>query len=150
VLGGGDRTGFGALAAQRGVADRVRFEGNVSEPIPYYLAADALLAPSHYEAFSLVALEGAAAGLPLIVPRMNGTEELVTDGYNGWFTERDGTAIAARLRQLRDDPGLRAAMSSAARSSTEPFDWDRVADQFEAVYAQLGSSPISPGSGPRR
>jgi glycosyltransferase involved in cell wall biosynthesis len=145
VLGAGDRPGFAALANDRGVADRVRFLGKVSDPVPYYLAADALLAPSHYEAFSLVALEGAAAGLPLIAPRMNGTEELISEGSNGWFTERDGDAIGARLRELRNDPALRATMGCAARTSAEPFDWERVVDRFEELYAQLGTSALNPG-----
>jgi glycosyltransferase involved in cell wall biosynthesis len=137
VLGAGDQGEFAALAAGRGAADRVRFVGKVAEPIPYYLAADALVAPSHYEAFSLAAIEGAAAGLPLIVPRMNGSEELVDHGVNGWFTPRDGAAIAERLRQLRDDPALRAAMSGAARRSAARFDWERVVDEFEALYVEL-------------
>ena len=137
VLGAGDSERFAALAADHGVADRVRFIGNVADPIPYYLAADALVAPSYYEAFSLVAIEGAAAGLPLIVPRMNGTEELVENGVNGWFTERDGAAIADRLRMLHDDPDLRARMGRAARSSAARYDWERVADQFETLYAEL-------------
>ncbi len=140
VMGDGDQKRFRDLAAQWGAADRIVFVGKVPDPIPYYLAADALVAPSHYEAFSLVAIEGAAAGLPLIVPRMNGTEELVEDGVNGWFTERDGAAIAGRLRQLRDDPGLRTSMATAARRSAERYDWERIADAFEAVYAELKAS----------
>jgi hypothetical protein len=40
----------------------------VSEPIPYHPAADALLAPSHYEAFSLVALEESRCDQPGIKP----------------------------------------------------------------------------------
>jgi glycosyltransferase involved in cell wall biosynthesis len=115
----------------------VHFAGQVADPVPYYLAADAFVAPSHYEAFSLAALEGAAAGLPLIIPRMNGSEELVENGVNGWFTPRDGAAIAERLRQLRDNPSLRRAMSGSARRSAERFDWERVVDQFEALYGEL-------------
>jgi glycosyltransferase involved in cell wall biosynthesis len=140
VLGAGDRREFEDLAAARRAADRVRFAGKVADPVPYYLAADAFVGPSHYEAFSLAALEGAAAGLPLIIPRMNGSEELIDHGVNGWFTPRDGAAIAERLSQLRDDPTLRAAMSRAARRSAERFDWERVVDEFEALYAELLSA----------
>jgi glycosyltransferase involved in cell wall biosynthesis len=140
VVGAGDRDRFGALARELGAGARVRFLGHVADPAPYYLAADALVAPSYFEAFSLVALEGAAAGLPLLVPAMNGTEELVSDGVDGWFTPRDGAAIAGRLRQLREDPALRRAMGAAARVSAERFDWERVVDDFEALYGELATS----------
>lgn len=141
VVGAGDPTAFEALIARLGVRQRVRFVGRKADPVPYYLAADALVAPSYFEAFSLVALEAAAGALPLIVPRMNGTEELVRDGVNGWFTERNGRGIAARLRVLRDDPGLRHAMSAAARDSVQRYDWDRITDLYEAMYAELMAQP---------
>ena len=141
VVGAGDPDAFANLIARLGVRQRVRFVGHKPDPVPYYLAADALVAPSYFEAFSLVALEAAASALPLIVPRMNGTEELVRDGVNGWFTERNGSGIAARLRVLRDDPSLRHAMSTAARQSVEPYDWERITDLYEAMYAELVGQP---------
>ena len=137
VVGDGDVGHFRDLAARLGVEDRVRFAGRLADPAPCFLAADALVAPSYYEAFSLVALEAAAAGLPLIVPKMSGTEELVRDGVTGWFTARDGKAIGARLSALRDDPARRTAMSTAARDSAAAYEWERVVDRFEALYASL-------------
>jgi UDP-glucose:(heptosyl)LPS alpha-1,3-glucosyltransferase len=139
VVGSGVRRQFDTLIAARGLQDRVLFVGRQVDPGPYYQAADALVAPSYFEAFSLVLLEAAASGLPLIVPRMNGTEDLVEDGVNGWFTLRDGYAIADRLRTLRDDPDLRAATSAAARRSAQPFDWERITDRFEALYTGLAT-----------
>ena len=85
----------------------------------------------------MVSLEAAAAGLPLIVPRLNGVEDYVADGVNGWFTERDGAAIAKRLRQLADDPARTAQMRVAAERSAEPYGWERLADAWEALYAEL-------------
>jgi glycosyltransferase involved in cell wall biosynthesis len=143
VVGAGDPKSFGELIAGLGVRERVKFVGRQPDPVPYYLAADALVAPSYFEAFSLVALEAAASALPLIVPRMNGTEELVRNGVNGWFTERSGSGIAARLQVLRDDPSLREAMSAAARQSVAPYDWERITDLYEAVYTELLDRPRS-------
>jgi glycosyltransferase involved in cell wall biosynthesis len=141
VVGSGDRAAFAEQIQAAGIGSRVRFVGLQTDPVPYFVAADALVAPSYFEAFSLVTLEGAAAGLPLIVPRMNGTEELIDHGVNGWFTERDGGAIAERLRMLRDDPSAREQMSRAARDSAAPYDWDRIADLYEELYAGLSPRP---------
>jgi glycosyltransferase involved in cell wall biosynthesis len=144
VVGEGDRETFGAIAAARGVEERVRFLGKVADPVPYYIAADALVAPSYYEGFSLSGAEAAAAGLPLIVPHMNGTEHLVVDGVNGWFTAREGEAIAERLRRLGEDKSLRERMSRAARKSVERFYWEGIVDRFEAFYAEMEEEPSQP------
>jgi glycosyltransferase involved in cell wall biosynthesis len=137
ILGEGDSTGFARLAGECGAADRVIFLGKVPEPHGHYAAADALILPSHYETFSLVSLEAAAAGLPLLVTRMSGIEERVEEGVNGWFIERRGASIAARLEELRDDPARHASMREAARRSAERYDWERVVDAFEQLYAAL-------------
>jgi glycosyltransferase involved in cell wall biosynthesis len=137
VAGDGDRAGFAQMAAEQGAGDRVTFLGQVAEPHGLYAAADALIFPSHYEAFSLVTLEAAAAGLPLLVTRINGTDELVDEGVNGWFVERDAASIAARLHELRHDAARHGAMRDAARTSAQRYDWERIADDFEQLYREL-------------
>jgi glycosyltransferase involved in cell wall biosynthesis len=86
-------------------------------------------------------LAAVAAGLALLVTRITGTEELVDDGVNGFFCERDGAAIAARPRALGDDRGLLAALGAAARRSAEAYDWERVVDSYEQLYLQLAEAP---------
>ena len=137
VAGEGDSAGFARIAAERGAADRVIFLGKVSEPHALYAAADAFIFPSHYEAFSLVTLEAAAAGLPLLVTRINGTEELVEEGVNGWFVKREGEMIAGRLQELQNDPACHDSMRDAARRSAERYDWERIVDGFEQLYMEL-------------
>jgi glycosyltransferase involved in cell wall biosynthesis len=141
VAGAGSRTAFEEHAERAGAANRVHFVGRLSDPRPALWAADALVLPSAYEAFSLTTLEAAAAGLALLVPRINGTEELVEDGVNGFFCERDGAAIAARLRALGDDRRLLAAVGAAARRSAEAYDWERMVDAYERLYVQLAEAP---------
>ena len=139
VVGDGDREAFAARAAARGAGDRVHFAGRRTDMPRWYAAADAFVFPSAYEGFSLVTLEAAASGLVLIVRRINGTEDLVSDGVSGWFVEPEAASIALRLRQLAADPGLLAAMRDAARLASEPYDWERIADAYEALYAEIGT-----------
>jgi glycosyltransferase involved in cell wall biosynthesis len=136
VVGAGDSPAFLESAQALGVEDRLMFLGSHRVVAPYYGAADAFVLPSRYETFGLVGLEAAAAGLPLIMPRLSGTEDYVQHGINGWLTARDGAAIAARLRDL-EDPDRRAAMSEAAVRSAQGFEWSRIVDQWEALYSEL-------------
>jgi UDP-glucose:(heptosyl)LPS alpha-1,3-glucosyltransferase len=143
VAGAGRRPAFEDRAQRAGAGDRVHFVGKLTDPRPALWAADALVLPSAYEAFSLTTLEAAAAGLVLLVPRINGTEELVEDGVNGFFCERDGAAIAARLRALADDRRLLADVGAAARRSAAAYDWELVVDAYERLYERLAEAPVT-------
>lgn len=137
VVGGGDPERYLALASRLGVADRVRFNGTMPDTAPAYRAADAFLLPTAYESFSLVTYEAAASGLPLLVSRVNGVEDLLRDGANGWFVERDGERIAARLRALAADPGRRREMGAAARRDSLGYSWERVVGLYRDLYARV-------------
>ena len=136
VVGRGDEARYARIAARLG-GPAIRFAGTTATPAQYFAAADAFILPTLYEAFALVTLEAAAAGLPLIVTRVNGTEELVNDGVNGWLVDRDPIAFAAHLDELGSDPQRRAAMGRAARASAKHYDWARVVESSAAVYAEL-------------
>src|SRR5690606_35585564 len=100
VVGGDDPAPFQALAARLGVADRIVFVGHSSRVEDYFAAGDVFVFPTLYEAFALVTLEAAAAGLPLVTTRVNGTEDFVVDGENGAFIERDPASIVAAVTPL--------------------------------------------------
>jgi glycosyltransferase involved in cell wall biosynthesis len=138
VVGDGDRDRYEQLAERDGAGGRVVFVGRQPEPQRWYAAADAFVLPTAYETFSLVAFEAAAAGVPLLVTRVSGVEDVLVDGHNGWFVERDAGSIAARLEQLEGDPALRAALGEAARRSSEPYGWDAAVAGYRALYDDAG------------
>jgi len=140
VVGRGDQERFGALARSCGAGDRVHFVGGTSEPERYYASADAFLLPSAYEAFPMVALEAAAAGLPLIACRVSGVEELIEEGHDGWMVERDAAAITERLFTLGADAALRIAVGRASRQSSARYVWGEVVDAYVRVYDSLAGA----------
>lgn len=123
-------------AVQRGAERQVRFVGKTTEPERWYAAADLLVHPSRYEAFSLVTLEAAASGLPIIAHAINGTEELVATGVNGFLTDFGGEALRVPLLALRDDPARRADMSAASLERSRRYAWDRVAQEYFDVLTE--------------
>ncbi|MGC2656167.1 MAG: glycosyltransferase family 4 protein, partial [Mycobacterium sp.] len=63
--------------------------------------ADAAVFPSHYEPFGLVALEAAAAGIPLVTSNTGGLGEAVIDGRTGTsFRPRDVAGLATAVRTV--------------------------------------------------
>jgi len=135
VVGEGDQASYRARAERLGVADRLVFGGSTSDVASWYRKADVFLLPTAYETFSLVTYEAAASGLPLLVTEVNGVEDILEDGENGWFVDRDPATIAARLATLRDDPALRERMGARAREASLRFTWENVVHSYEELYA---------------
>lgn len=99
-------------------------------------AADAVVLPSRYEPFGIVALEAAAAGAPLVASTAGGLAELVVDGVTGLsVTPGDVDGIASAVRAVLADPAAAARRARAAKSrlGTE-FDWQGIAAQTAEVY----------------
>lgn len=98
--------------------------------------ADAVVLPSHYEPFGIVALEAAAAGTPLVTSNTGGLGEAVIDGQTGMSCPpRDVAALAKAVCAVLDDPAAAQTRARAARERlTADFDWHTVADETAQVY----------------
>jgi glycosyltransferase involved in cell wall biosynthesis len=140
VVGGSAASiaGYRERAAAAGIGDRIRFEGMQRDIRPYYWAADAFILPSCYEVFPLVALEAAAAGLPLVATPVNGIEEILHDGENGLAVERTAGSIARGIRRLL---GMSAAerrlMGARARQAVMPYGREQFVDEWRKFYECL-------------
>jgi glycosyltransferase involved in cell wall biosynthesis len=133
VVGRGDEGAMRAHATRAGAAAQVTFAGPSAIPERWYQAADLLLFPSRYEAFSLVTLEAAASGLPIIAHPINGTEDLVVPGETGFLSEPGPEALRTHLVRLRDDRALRDRMAAAAAAGSARYHWDRIAAEHLRV-----------------
>jgi UDP-glucose:(heptosyl)LPS alpha-1,3-glucosyltransferase len=146
IVGPGDVEATRRLAETASSASRVHFAGTPAETARYFADADAFLLPTAYETFSLVTYEAAAAGLPLLVTRVSGVEDILVDGQNGWFIQRDPALIAERLDALGADPNTRQLMGAAARRAVQGFTWAATVDAYHALYARLAGWPTTAGA----
>ena len=129
---------------QRRTAPRVTFAGFLGPALPSTMACtDAMVVPSFYEPFGLVALEAAAAGAPLAVSATGGLAEIVRPGVTGvTFPVRDAGRVE-RVRQLPDQRprgGARHGLHAARTMVRERYGWHYVAVATAAVvYASVVS-----------
>jgi glycosyltransferase involved in cell wall biosynthesis len=141
MIVGGSRDVIGSYrrrADQRGLNGHLRFAGTQKEVRPYLWAADALILPSHYEVFTLVALEGAAAGLPLLVTPLNGVEEFLRDGQNGLLARRDVTGISeciARFAKMSAEQ--RRNMGQQAQRDAERYGLAHFVAAWSNLYREV-------------
>jgi glycosyltransferase involved in cell wall biosynthesis len=138
VVGRGDQQRYRQVAADLGVAERLIFHPPTADLAGLYNAADAFILPSAYETFSLVTYEAAASGLPLIVSRVSGIEEILEPDSNGWFVEPGGEQISDCLRRL-ESADVRAEMGRRARDSVLGYTWGSVVEGYERLYERLAS-----------
>jgi len=126
----------GASLRARGILE---FRGFVNQrEMPAALqSADTLVFTSEIEAFGLVALEAAAAGLALLVADNIGCVghgDLARNGVNALtFTVRDVAGLAEAMQRVLTDPALRVAMQRWSVEIAQQYDTERVADALESV-----------------
>ncbi len=124
-----------AQAAALGLADDVVFPPwlDAADLEGLYALATAVVFPSRYEGFGLPVLEAMARGVPVVtsdrssLPEVAGDAALLVD-------PDDDEAIAAALRRVLDDAGLRAQLSAAGRARAATFSWERTAELTAASY----------------
>ena len=129
-----------AQAAALDLGERVRFLGWTDDAtLPaLYRAADVCLVPSLYEPFGLVALEAMRGGCAVVAAATGGLREVVPEGTGVRVPPDDVRALAAALRRLLDDPGLRRRLVHAGAAHAARFSWDDAAARSLEVYAGLG------------
>jgi phosphatidylinositol alpha-1,6-mannosyltransferase len=99
---GDDRVRLEALAAECGVAERVRFVGPVPpDELPdYYRLADVFVMPSTGEGFGIAFLEARASGVQVIAGGLDGSRDALCDGTLGVLVDpdnRDELTAAIRI-----------------------------------------------------
>ena len=145
-----------ALAAELGVAPRVRFLNAVPhEAMPgLHAAADVFLLPSRRtdtweENFPNAALEAVASGRPVVAGDVGGLPEIVVPGETGFLVDpEDPAALAAALEGILDDPARARRLGEAARARAErEFDGARMARDFYALLSAVSRRPLPAWAG---
>jgi D-inositol-3-phosphate glycosyltransferase len=104
----------------------------------YYSAAEALVMPSLYESFGMVALEGMACGTPVIASEVGGLGYLVQNGQTGFTVpDSDPQALCEKLSLLLNDASLRETMGLRAASYALDYAWEKIAVQIIDLYEDL-------------
>ncbi|MFL6709928.1 MAG: glycosyltransferase family 4 protein [Massilia sp.] len=133
---GPEQASLEALAAELGVASRVRFLGSVpnAELHRYYSAADAMVLASSREGWANVLLESMACGTPVVATRVWGTPEVVTAPAAGiLMDERTPAGLADAVARLRANYPDHAA----TRRYAEGYSWDDTTNGQLALFEKI-------------
>ena len=151
--GEGDHPALARYAERLGIADAVKFTGEVgpSGKRALFESAAAFVLPSYAEGLPLGLLEAMAAGVAVIASPVGGVPEAVVHGVSGFLVAPgDRAALSRVLRSLLLDRTLGARLGGAARESVRlRFSPERTIPRLEEIYAQAGlaaiGKPLAPG-----
>lgn len=116
-----------------------------------YRSADALVVPSRWEGFGLVAAEAMRAGLAVIASRAGGLPEIVADGQTGLLVEPGSSAALAAAVRSVSRADLQQMGQRGRQRFEQLFTMNRVARELDAVYRRSilmrrGSVPLQMGN----
>jgi len=141
VVGAGPaRDSLGALATELGVADRVRWHGEIKQgDLPkFYQRARVLAVPSLDEGLGLVAVEAALCETPVVGFRSGGTPDVVRDGSTGILVEPNNVpALSAALDDILANEARATSLGQSGRLyALANFAPESAAQKYLSVYQQ--------------
>jgi glycosyltransferase involved in cell wall biosynthesis len=96
--------------------------------------ADIFFFPSILEGNPQVLLQAGACGLPCIAMDLYHSDYVV-NGSTGFLVKSD-TELSEKLEQVSSNVGLRRSLGSAAARHASHFDWDKIAEQWAAIFEE--------------
>lgn len=144
---GKKRGGLQALAKKLNVSQKIIWIDYITnEEMPgVYLGTDVFTIMSPYEGQSIVTLQAAATGLPIIGADAGALPELIHDGKNGFLVATyDYKGLAAKMNQLAASRNLRKSFGEKSREISLEHDKPKVLHKLEVIFDKLDRS-MSPG-----
>lgn len=126
--------------ARRDMSRWIRFLGPIpQQQVPGFLTASDIalhLTETHQESHSLSVLQMMAAGLPVVAQPRGCLPEMIDNGETGRLASSE-LEIAAALRQLTQDPSLRARFGNAARLKVQSYSSSIFGQKWRRLVAAM-------------
>ena len=110
-----------------------------SDALKLIPSLDIYFQTSAYEGLSLALLEAQASGIPAVVTKIPGNDEVVQHGQTGYVGE-DEDKLTSQLLGLIESPSKREEMGLYAKEHTEEhFSLGAMADQYKIEYDKMAN-----------
>lgn len=102
-------------------------------------AANVLVLPSLWEGMPNIVLESMAAGLPVVVSRVEGTDELIQDGDSGLLvTPGSVVELERQVELILTDHRFSSRLSATAQQTAQKsFTFEAMVGTYEQLYLRL-------------
>lgn len=114
----------------------VKFFGNRSNVPNILKAADIVIQSSHWEGFGLSAVEGMAAGKPVIASDVPGLSQVV-EGYGILFEQGNERKLAEEIMHLSNDKSFYDSIALRSSKRADDFDIHNTVLKYLKIYNSL-------------
>jgi len=126
------------LRREHGLEGRLHLPGWRRDVSAVLDAATVVTLTSRFEGLPRVLVEGLAAGVPVVAMAVDGVNEVVRDGENGFLVPPDDVAgVAERVGEILRDSALRSRLSARAVEGLQEFGREAMVRQQEELYREL-------------
>lgn len=129
------------VARSTGHQWKIRFTGFIpdSELVALMKSADVLVVPSIYEPFGIVALEGMAAGVPVVASQVGGLTEVIEHDRTGIVVyTRNPHSVAWGVNRVLSDPDHAEWLVRNAKETVQKtYSWEAIAKRTVKVYKEV-------------
>jgi len=139
---GGLRAACMRFIQQNAVKDVVFTDYVPMEDLPrYYKSADVFCAPNTgHESLGLIILEAMAAGLPIVGTRIQGFQDVLTEGVEGLLVPpRDSGSMREALTRLLSDAAMREEMGRAGARHAQQYSWEEMSGRVLQFYEETAT-----------
>lgn len=113
-------TSLRSMAAQLGIAERLRWLGHRSDVPRLLAAADLLCQPNRLpDSFGISFIEALYAAIPVVTSALGGALEIVDDSCGRLIPPEDAQALAETLRELIDNAEMRHRLGANGPARAE-------------------------------
>ncbi|RLA01029.1 MAG: glycosyltransferase [Gammaproteobacteria bacterium] len=130
------------LADDNGLKERVFFAGFAGGDLKAgaYSGADVLVVPSRHEAMSIVALEAAISGVPVLMTDQCGFQELVHAGAALEVSATEEGVIDGLRNMLVAQCQLEIMGQKGKKFAQERFTWEIAAEKYLSIFTKVRGS----------
>ena len=121
------------LAKELEVDDRVKFLGIRKDVPRIFKTSDIVIVSSHWEGFGLVAVEGMAAGKPVIATDVPGLREVVED-KNNLFQVGDHVKLTQILKKLLNNEKYYKTCAKKSINRASIYKIEKTVDGYKKIY----------------
>ncbi|WP_018357331.1 glycosyltransferase family 4 protein [Porphyromonas levii] len=115
---------------------------------PWLVASDAFAFGSYREGFPNVVLQAGAMGLPSVVTDINGCNEIIIEGKNGYIVpKQDSEALYQGMKKLYEDRDKTKEMSEVAREMIatrykQEDVWQATLEMYQSLLKEDASADV--------
>ncbi len=137
LIGDGERRNIlETLVEQLGLSEYVKFWGIRSDVPQLLQSSDIVVMSSHWEGFGLAAVEGMAAGKPVVASDIPGVAQVV-EGAGILFPHEDAQQLAVEIERLVEDKTYYSQVADACRKRADEYDISKMVEGYIRVYNEV-------------